>query len=840
MSSKKKRHAHDFSSEGRNNTSISEKASAINYHKPFKRSKVVSQEALALSSQLKHFSINKQVEEAVALYRSTPKEIRDGHHLAILVDCCARCGAVDLAESLVQEETATSPNCNLSVQCQTALLKGYAHAGNMIKAGSLFESMVRSSSSGNQKPNVRTLNTLLRGCMWTAASNVPNVDRNGDVPSTIENVVGGVVSCQKALLLVNNHYMKSNKTHGVELDLSSFEYSTMMLCQALQCKDAELQIQEMKLHHSQQPNDESLATTLVALARAYALLGKTTEAIQNAELGIASIQNSFATNSQEQQSSSNETNNNYNDATGGKRSWKQNGANNNKASSFINNTTDQNEFQSSRREESNLLFRKHRLTELNTEANGIRTICQQFPDRIVENGLDKHGNKGLLAKYLLTRLLYFSGGGTTSLVKGCDGTENKKTENVKNSIEELREQLLVPLWFSFGLAAALKRPLMQIKQPMEKMKGEAKSINSNAIWSKKDRAAINKFLGGNKKAFEDILGNDGYINFDYVFTSLNDQTNMTTQKMEGTPLHLELGAGSGDWIITQALCNQRERYVSVELRADRVAQTFAKCVLNYPPDETSESCCDTRIVNNVCIIGAECRSLLGKHIHPKSITTVFVNHPEPPTQTFGSSSSNKSHGNDLLLESILKSEPAHMLHSSTLIEIGRCLVSNGKGRLVIVTDNRWYARLLCATLQKVMLTYSTSLFDNVPMNSVKNFFKLDTFNSRGGNCCDVSIYEGKPSEQIGHCIPKHRSDNGSSYFDRLWMAGAGKHAEMKKRFIIVMQSSGQNKIPLKKDYKKSQNTTFQKKTKKPNKKRSKAKQEKRNQKRLEQRRLEAK
>ena len=63
----------------------------------FSQRKPPSMEALNLSSELKDLSQKKQLHQALELYRN-PKyaECRDGHHASIVVDCCSRCGAVEV------------------------------------------------------------------------------------------------------------------------------------------------------------------------------------------------------------------------------------------------------------------------------------------------------------------------------------------------------------------------------------------------------------------------------------------------------------------------------------------------------------------------------------------------------------------------------------------------------------------------------------------------------------------------------------------------------------------------------------------------------------------------
>ena len=55
------------------------------------------QSALELSSKLQDLSTKKKLREALDCYWDTSNaEIRDGHHASIMVNCCSRCGAVEV------------------------------------------------------------------------------------------------------------------------------------------------------------------------------------------------------------------------------------------------------------------------------------------------------------------------------------------------------------------------------------------------------------------------------------------------------------------------------------------------------------------------------------------------------------------------------------------------------------------------------------------------------------------------------------------------------------------------------------------------------------------------
>ena len=128
-------------------------------------------------------------------------------------------------------------------------------------------------------PNVRTLNTLLRGCLWCAV----NISKDGVL-------VGGVVSAEMAWSKYKGlNVADKNQANCTALDISSYEYSITLLCQALRVEDAMTRIAEMKLafgvpekeieSSDDQSLMEGLAVAYCALARAYTILKKEEEAV---------------------------------------------------------------------------------------------------------------------------------------------------------------------------------------------------------------------------------------------------------------------------------------------------------------------------------------------------------------------------------------------------------------------------------------------------------------------------------------------------------------------------------------------------------------------------------
>ena len=526
-----------------------------------------SEAALALSATLKDLSSRKRLKEALALYHDPTNDgIRDGHHGSILVDCCSRCGDVASGERIVAEMEASG--VHVSVQAKTALLKGYAHSGQRRKGAELYRDMCASAGRDRRdQPNVRTLNTLLRGCLWTAASLSYLAADDGSEGDPARVVAGGVATSEEAWKLSRN-------IPAIVFDASSFEYSIALLCQALRCDEAKQRLSEMK----QALNTSTDGSTLESIAASCFARCKNDEALENAKACIRAINESTATGSNAADIGTSSS------AVGGKRSWKQS------ASGGVGG-------EDSRRSTSNFLFRSHRSTEMKNEAEGIRAICTN-----TDTSIDA---TSLLPKLIASRLLYFSGGGTTDL------TATKGHKAIRSEDANAADQLMISAWLSFGLASAVGR----------RSSAATLDSSSSSVLAKADQKAL-RAAGINPT--ESILSEDGTIDFRKVF---NDKS---SDASKNRPINIELGAGSGDWIRMQAAAKPEEDYVSVELRSDRVAQTFAKLML-------IRAGADGGIIDNVCSVGAECGSFLRDRVPNQSVSTIYVNHPEPPTQSYGSS-----------------------------------------------------------------------------------------------------------------------------------------------------------------------------------------------------------
>lgn len=774
-----------------------------------------SEEAIALSTELKTLSIQKRLNDALKLYYDPSNDsVRDEYHACIIIDCCSRCGHIQGALKVVQS-LQKQQRGNVNVQTKTALLKGYVHSGMIRDAFLLYQDMNQMKNK-SQRPNVRTLNTLLRGCLWSAAMSSYHPKKE-----TYE-IYGGVVTSEMI--------WPRSSTISIQPDLSSFEYSIILLCQALRIEDAKARI-ELLLNtfgikvisqkkgseggkggsggyqfKTKDPTSlETLSVAYISLARACALLNKQFDAIKYATM-VSSLTKQMLEHDDCDNDNNHSTDSSFQNPkknVGGKRSWKSS----NITSNGVEEESNQGRKEStqSRRDVSNKLFRLHRVNEIQSEARMILKLYEEINTKKANvDGIDGSGRMENLPFYLSTRLLYFSGGGTTDIsalkINDENTTDNKNEGHISIGSANDSISQLHSLWFSFGLEEAMKE-----RYPKMKL-----NLRPGQILGTNDRKRISQTLCLD---IEDKMYENDTINFAQVFCKHGQSSNVKCKN--DRPLYLELGSGFGEWAVYQAQHNPSCDYVAVELRADRVSQMFAKAMLSNK----------TGPLTNLCSVGSECGHLLRHRITQSSVSKIFINHPEPPTQTFGSNMS--------ALRSIAAGgdEPAHMLNSETLLSAVTCLKTAGE--LIIVTDNRWYAKLICSTLLKVITCNQIQPgLCNKAFNKNSGIQQVDSFfqNVQGSRRQNrVNLYEGKPNQSIGHVAPKgENSQGGTSYFDRLWKSGAGTHAETQRRFIIAMCKSQSSNNPDNHHSSKSTNTNKTKKSKR----RSSEKQQRRNARRL--------
>ena len=362
--------------------------------------------------------------------------------------------------------------------------------------------------------------------------------------------------------------------------------------------------------------------------------------------------------------------------------------------------------------ESNKLFRGHKLRELKNEAVSLRNDTTGKISMFKKEELWSSDKLGDIFK----KLLFFGGGGSTDKDVGMkDGGLDKN---------EVCRKLLMG-GESFGLNRDAKKSAIE---------GSKKSKKKD----KKQKEDAN--------IYNDVISDSGKLNYTNLFGNAN-------------PVHIELGSGMGSWITSQSNANKGNNYISVEMRHDRVAQTFSGMCLNGM---------DKLPVNNMAVVGAECCSFLKNRVEEKSVNVIYCNHPEPPTQ-----------------DAREGSDGAHMLNEETLLTAIERLEGDGKGRFIIVSDNLFYCKALCKSLTEIMnaQTGKETQFcndDNIMASYGSNMRRGEVVTS--GRTGSVTMLVGQPGKSLGYV------EGSGSYFDRLWQTGAGSHASSGERFIIALRT----------------------------------------------------
>jgi tRNA G46 methylase TrmB len=690
------------------------------------KKKPPTSESLELSDRLRWLSRQKRAKEATDTFWDVRYEtVRDPHHACMLVDCCARAAHPGCDASLVNaaeraSRAVTGPTHPASVELQTALIKLYAKVGLLSRADRVLKAMCRAEVA---KPNVRTLNTLLRGCLWTSAVG-PESDEpreggksSASTPEQAKHSApwkGSGAIAEEAWC----QYREAVGTREDAFDSSSFEYSILLLCQSLNVNAAQTRIGELQAKYgirvkgkatfvATNPCDsycdvlETLAIVYLALSRAYALLGQMEETWQSCQRVLSAVSLCEKVRS-EVKAVKNDScyvggeKAQRTIAHGGKRQWKS------KSLAPDDNEQQKQQEQIHRREASNAAYREHKMREVQEEARSMLRIRR-----------------------------------------------------------ELRgEQPLSPSDLRLRLSTALF-----IFPPDEgSSRHEAALASDTAAWYSYGGCVVGSSLGMASPAelrHEDALHKSGAIKIRKVFS-----------EQAAAQLDVELGSGYGDWIVQSAASQPGRNHIAVEVRADRVFQIFAKASFGA----------DGRPLRNLCVVGSDAGSFLGRRIELGSVSTVYVHHPEPPTQSFGGNQADL----DAVMQSLdVASEPNHMLRSDTIVAAARALKPDGK--LVVVTDNRNYGRLVCATLAKLSRA-------RPEMIRCPTFHELESSGLRRSNdtprmaahASSIALYEKRLGSSAGTDAASQSAS--STWFDRLWTtAGASSsHAEQHTRYVILM------------------------------------------------------
>lgn len=195
---------------------------------------------VALNKEIAAFARQKNLTGAAESFETArSKGWLNAHTFCAIMNAYIRCGDVDGAERMFRLLQKTR-GVRMDVVSCTTMLKGYSGVGDIASGRRLLEEMF--AANPKVMPNVRTVNTFLRGCLLA-----------GHLQASEEVLA----HCQK--------------TFAVTPDVSTWEYVVTLLCQGLCIDKVTPIIGRLK-------GDPAMASGVrnmyVGLARACALLGE--------------------------------------------------------------------------------------------------------------------------------------------------------------------------------------------------------------------------------------------------------------------------------------------------------------------------------------------------------------------------------------------------------------------------------------------------------------------------------------------------------------------------------------------------------------------------------------
>ncbi len=120
-----------------------------------------------LNKDLAVHAARKELQQGMTLFEEAcRKGWANAHTYAAAINCNVRCGQMKQAVQLLERMKKHGRGVKADVIHYTTVLKGYCEEGNMTAALAVLQDMQLRRVS----PNVRTINTYLRGCVQTGST----------------------------------------------------------------------------------------------------------------------------------------------------------------------------------------------------------------------------------------------------------------------------------------------------------------------------------------------------------------------------------------------------------------------------------------------------------------------------------------------------------------------------------------------------------------------------------------------------------------------------------------------------------------------------------------------
>lgn len=612
-----------------------------------KESSAVKHNVVIFNQQIAVHAQRKELQKAKELL-ATIKEynIANKHTYSTMMNAAIRCGQLQYAIELFAEMKTLKYPYYKDIVIYTTLMKGYCLQQYIEKAYKLYQEMIVSPVS--LQPNIRTVNTIVRGCLQTGHFTIA------------EEII--------------QQYQK--QFHQL-IDINTWEYLLFLYSQHYSLDKIYPILGRIRKEYQKKKEEYTLIPIYMNLIKSLLLLQDWKSVNKWCQI-ISDLFHDYdrymiKQEEREDHIEADETKDNTPSIVleGGKRGRKQSQGEGEGGNA--GGEVREDDYILARREESLTIYRTHLIEEWKYEISMIEDYVKKASSSTSTNKV--LGYFPRVISFDQEMVETFNNNQEDKEPKEeDDGEEKEKTETISHNIY-FQYHLFHNLQEKFGLKHllqyyAINAPSFPIKNlkdcnqwfdslaeaefasflpvPSTKNDGNNKKKNKNKNKSKKSNktpATTNPSdpipslpprtpSPADDYMFPIIQSLKSYFpHSDNTFLSLHavfNQLQLQQSNSSDIKYNLEVCSGNGDWAVEQARNDPKNAWMTMELRSDRVYQTLYKSYL-----------ADVR--DNLAMISGNAIYILPNHLPDNSFHHIFVNHPEPPQQTSSQQSSDADH-----------------------------------------------------------------------------------------------------------------------------------------------------------------------------------------------------
>jgi pentatricopeptide repeat protein len=474
-------------------------------------------EVIRRNNEISRLSSRKDLQGCQRLYEAAVAEKggANTHTYCAMINAYIRCG--DMSGAVVVFDDLKKRKFEPDVVSYTTMIKGYCQLANDIDSAlKLFEEMILISSRKKTKifPNIRTVNTILRGCV-----------NHGKV-SIAENILGKL------------------KEIEVAPDISSWGYITLVHSQHLNLQ----KLLPMVGRISTGSSDLSMAAIHANVARVASILCEwriCRKFLKSAEAFLASASSNLASEDQTSKADEEDEENDLDNqiAVGGKQSWKTKENDENRELSLHN-------YRLHQLEETKLDLQESRVClELNEHSPSLQLfLVKRLPILVRAIYLSELSSKSLssiLASLGTCCYRYLQQIHELSQ-RGLNTTDTATTTPIpKKAATKVKDESIIP-FPADSKALQLHNRIIDIYSRI--LSADSSRLNIPALFTESNHM--------------DISTDD-----------ISIQSAFSTRMKK-----LEICSGTGEWIVAQAVADPAADWISLELRHDRVFRTLTRAI----------------------------------------------------------------------------------------------------------------------------------------------------------------------------------------------------------------------------------------------------------------------